>query len=121
MAASRRIDRRRALLAGGGMIGALAGVGALADGVWAESPGAPLQSRVLGDPTAGLGMLDRKGIEAAFGMPGRVQEGGVLQVDFPRSDIRASVHGLPVMADLALDSEALFKQMGSNAMMMGEL
>jgi len=31
------------------------------------------------------------------------------------------VHGLPVMADFALDSEALFKQMGSTAMMMGEL
>jgi len=68
-----------------------------------------------------MGTLDQQGIETAFGITGRMQDGGVLMLDFPREDISAMVHGLKVAPDLALDSEALFKQMGSTTMMMGEL
>jgi uncharacterized protein DUF1259 len=77
--------------------------------------------------TAGLAGLahaaepDWKAVEQALGKPGQLQPGDVFRVGMPRTDLSVTVKGVPVKAAFALGSYAAFKQVGNEAMVMGDL
>ena len=64
---------------------------------------------------------DWKAVEQALGKPGQLQPGDVFRVGMPRTDLSVTVKGVPVKAGFALGSYAAFKQMGDQAMVMGDL
>jgi hypothetical protein len=64
---------------------------------------------------------DWKAVEQALGKPGQLQAGDVFRVGMPRTDLSVTVKGVPVKAGFALGSYAAFKQMGDQAMVMGDL
>src|SRR3984893_13378398 len=64
---------------------------------------------------------DWKAVEAALGKSGQTQPGGVLRIGMPRTDLSVTVKGVPVKAGFALGSYAAFKQIGDQAMVMGDL
>jgi hypothetical protein len=64
---------------------------------------------------------DWKAVEQALGKPGQLQAGDVFRVGMPRTDLSVSVKGVPVKAGFALGSYAAFRQMGGDAMVMGDL
>src|SRR5262245_8351012 len=64
---------------------------------------------------------DWKAVEQALGKAGQLQPGDVLRIGMPRSDLAVTVKGVPVKAGFALGSYAAFKQMGDQAMVMGDL
>ena len=66
----------------------------------------------------------RAGLEggrAGARQAGQVQPGDVFRVGMPRTDLSVTVKGVPVKAGFALGSYAAFKQMGQQAMVMGDL
>lgn len=64
---------------------------------------------------------DWKAVEQALGKSGQIQPGDVFRVGMPRTDLSVTVKGVPVKAGFALGSYAAFKQMGQQAMVMGDL
>jgi hypothetical protein len=70
---------------------------------------------------AGAAEPDWKAVEQALGKPGQLQPGDVFRVGMPRTDLSVTVKGVPVKAGFALGSYAAFKQMGDQAMVMGDL
>jgi len=64
---------------------------------------------------------DWKAVEQALGKPGQLQGGDVFRVGMPRADLSVTVKGVPVKPGFALGSYAAFKQMGDQAMVMGDL
>ena len=64
---------------------------------------------------------DWKGVEQALGKSGQLQAGDVFRVGMPRTDLAVSVKGVAVKAGVALGSYAAFKQVGDQAMVMGDL
>jgi len=64
---------------------------------------------------------DWKAVEQALGKPGQLQAGDVFRVGMPRTDLSVTVKGVPVKAGFALGSYAAFKQVGDQAMVMGDL
>jgi hypothetical protein len=64
---------------------------------------------------------DWKAVEQALGKPGQLQDGDVFRVGMPRADLSVTVKGVPVKPGFALGSYAAFKQMGDQAMVMGDL
>src|SRR5713101_7519630 len=64
---------------------------------------------------------DWKAVEQALGKPGQLQAGDVFRVGKPRTDLSVTVKGVPVKAGFALGSYAAFKQLGDQAMVMGDL
>src|SRR5262245_28450133 len=64
---------------------------------------------------------DWKVVEQALGKPGQLQSGDVFRIGMPRTDLVVTVKGVPVKAGFALGSYAAFKQVGDNAMVMGDL
>jgi hypothetical protein len=64
---------------------------------------------------------DWKAVEQALGKSGQVQSGDVFRIGMPRTDLTVTVKGVPVKAPFALGSYAAFKQIGSQAMVMGDL
>jgi uncharacterized protein DUF1259 len=64
---------------------------------------------------------DWKAVEQALGKPGQVQAGDVFRVGMPRTDLSVTVKRVPVKAGFALGSYAAFKEVGSAAMVMGDL
>jgi len=64
---------------------------------------------------------DWKAVEQALGKPGQLQAGDVFRVGMPRTDLSVTVKGVPVKAAFALGSYAAFKQVGDQAMVMGDL
>ena len=64
---------------------------------------------------------DWKAVEQALGKPGELQAGDVFRIGMPRTDLSVTVKGVPVKAGFALGSYAAFKQMGDQAMVMGDL
>ena len=71
--------------------------------------------------TARAAEPDWKAVEQALGKPGALQAGGVFRIGMPRTDLSVTVKGVPVKAGFALGSYAAFKQMGDQAMVMGDL
>jgi len=64
---------------------------------------------------------DWKAVEQALGKSGQLQAGDVFRVGMARSDLSVTVKGVPVKAGFALGSYAAFKQVGDQAMVMGDL
>jgi len=64
---------------------------------------------------------DWKAVEQALGKSGQLQTGDVFRIGMPRTDLTVTVKGVPVKAPFALGSYAAFKQIGSQAMVMGDL
>lgn len=64
---------------------------------------------------------DWKAVEQALGKSGQLQPGDVFRVGIPRTDLSVTVKGVPVKAGFALGSYAAFKQVGDEAMVMGDL
>jgi hypothetical protein len=62
-----------------------------------------------------------KPVEAALGRPGQMQPGGVYKFALPRKDMKVVKDGVTVAPGLALGSWVAFRQMGSEAMVMGDL
>ena len=67
------------------------------------------------------GQPDWKRVEEALGKAGQAQPGGVYRVAMPRTDLTVRVQGVDVKAGFALGSYAAFKNMGKDAMVMGDL
>src|SRR3989440_780622 len=70
---------------------------------------------------AGAAEPDWKLVEQALGKRGQLQAGDVFRVGMPRTDLAVTVKGVPVKAGFALGSYAAFKQIGDQAMVMGDL
>ena len=64
---------------------------------------------------------DWKAVEQALGKSGQLQAGDVFRVGMPRTDLSVTVKGVPVKAGFALGSYAAFRQIGDQAMVMGDL
>jgi hypothetical protein len=64
---------------------------------------------------------DWKAVEQALGKSGQLQTGDLIRVGMPRTDLAITVKGVPVRAGFALGSYAAFKQVGDQAMVMGDL
>jgi hypothetical protein len=64
---------------------------------------------------------DWKAVEQALGKSGQLQPGEVFRIGMPRSDLAVTVKGVPVKAGFALGSYAVFKQVGDQALVMGDL
>jgi hypothetical protein len=64
---------------------------------------------------------DWKTVEQALGKSGQMQPGDVFRIGMPRTDLSVTVKGAPVKAGFALGSYAAFKQIGDEAMVMGDL
>jgi Domain of Unknown Function (DUF1259) len=64
---------------------------------------------------------DWKAVEQAVGKSGQLQAGDVFRIGIPRTDLAVTVKGVPVKAGFALGSYAAFKQVGDQAMVMGDL
>jgi Domain of Unknown Function (DUF1259) len=62
-----------------------------------------------------------KGVEDALGRRGSPQPGNVYKFGLPRADMHVTVQGVAIKPTLALGSWLAFKQMGSEAMVMGDL
>lgn len=78
-------------------------------------------SCLLSGSSAGAAAPDWKAVEQALGKPGQVQAGDVFRVGMPRTDLSVNVKGVPVKAGFALGSYAAFRQVGDQAMVMGDL
>jgi hypothetical protein len=70
---------------------------------------------------AGAADPDWKAVEQALGKSGQLQAGDVFRVAMPRTDLAVTVKGVPVKPGFALGSYAAFKQVGEQAMVMGDL
>src|SRR5262245_2659313 len=64
---------------------------------------------------------DWKAVEQALGQSGQLQPGEAFRIGMPRSDLAVTVKGVPVKAGFALGSYAAFKQVGDQALVMGDL
>src|SRR5258707_8695573 len=62
-----------------------------------------------------------KPVETALGRSGQMQPGDVYKFALPRKDMKVVKDGVTVAPGLALGSWVAFKQMGSEAMVMGDL
>jgi hypothetical protein len=76
---------------------------------------------IAGPGLAGAVDPDWKAVEQALGKSGQLQTGDVFRIGMPRTDLAVTVKGVPVKAPFALGSYAAFKQIGSQAMVMGDL
>jgi len=72
-------------------------------------------------PIARAADPDWKAVEQALGKLGQMQPGDVFRIGMPRTDLNVTVKGVPVKAGFALGSYAAFKQIGDQAMVMGDL
>ena len=64
---------------------------------------------------------DWKAVEQALGKTGQMQPGDVFRIGMPRTDLSVTVKGVPLKPGFALGSYAAFKQIGDQAMVMGDL
>lgn len=64
---------------------------------------------------------DWKAIELAIGRPGLIQPGDVFRVELPMSDLNLTLREVAQKPSFELDSYASFKQMGSQAIVIGNL
>ncbi|HEY3148633.1 MAG TPA: DUF1259 domain-containing protein [Dongiaceae bacterium] len=60
-------------------------------------------------------------VDQALGKQGAAQPGGVHRFGFPRSDLKVTLDGIAVKPALALGSWLAFKDVGKEAMVMGDL
>jgi len=67
------------------------------------------------------GATDWKAVGQALGKEGSVQPGDVYKVSLPRNDLQVTAGSVQIKPGLALGGWVAFKQMGSQAMVMGDL
>ena len=67
------------------------------------------------------GATDWKAVGQALGKEGSMQPGDVYKVSLPRSDLQVTAGGVQIKPGLALGGWVAFKQMGNQAMAMGDL
>src|SRR5215211_5052578 len=72
-------------------------------------------------PDAEPQAIDWDVVAQALGKSGQAMTGDVYRVGMPRTDLNVVVEGVPVKAGFALGSYAAFKQIGDQAMVMGDL
>jgi len=72
-------------------------------------------------PDADPQAIDWDVVARALGKSGQVMPGDVYRVGMPRTDLNVVVEGVPVKAGFALGSYAAFRQIGDQAMVMGDL
>src|SRR5215211_6855248 len=72
-------------------------------------------------PDADPQAVDWDVVAQALGKPGQLMPGDVYRVGMPRTDLNVTVEGVTVKPGFALGSYAAFKQMGDEAMVMGDL
>jgi hypothetical protein len=80
-------------------------------------PSAAAQREPDADPQA----IDWDVVAQALGKSGQTMPGDVYRIGMPRTDLNVVVEGVPVKAGFALGSYAAFKQVGDQAMVMGDL
>ena len=71
--------------------------------------------------TAAPAATNWQSVDGVFGRPGAVQTGDVHRYSFPRSDLSVTVDGVRIRPALALGSWLAFRDMGSQAEVMGDL
>ena len=64
---------------------------------------------------------DWNAVGKALGKTGSVQAGGVYRVGLPRSDLKVTLDGIAIKPGFALGSWVAFRDMGDQAMVMGDL
>jgi Domain of Unknown Function (DUF1259) len=67
------------------------------------------------------GNIDWTGVDQAIGKKGSDQPGGVHKYGLPRTDLTATVDGIPIKPAFALGSWVAFQPMDAGAMFMGDL
>jgi Domain of Unknown Function (DUF1259) len=67
------------------------------------------------------GNIDWTGVDQAIGKKGSDQPGGVHKYGLPRTDLTATVDGIPIKPAFALGSWVAFQPMDDGAMFMGDL
>ncbi|MDQ3918901.1 MAG: DUF1259 domain-containing protein [Acidobacteriota bacterium] len=77
------------------------------------------QTNTAQQPQAGA--ADWKAVGQALGKEGAMQPGDVYKVSLPRSDLQVTAGGVQIKPALALGGWVAFKQMGNQAMVMGDL
>lgn len=115
------LSRRTAVKAGLSVAGALATLGSGTLNVLAQSSAVPILSG-QNDPNTKSNQDWAKRIEAALGgTQGKFEDNGVFKIELPRTDIKATIDGVNVDPDFALDGELTFKQVGDNTVMKFEV
>lgn len=75
----------------------------------------------LGLATPSLAQSNWEAVAQALGKEGSIQPGEVYRTGFPRSDLDITLNGVDIAPGLALGTWVAFKDMGNNAMLMGDL
>jgi hypothetical protein len=96
------ITRREALIASS--IGLVGGLTVLTAGILPEAQRA---AAAASQPMATDAVW--KKVAAIFGVPGTIEPGDVLLVELPRTDIHATIEGVAINPNLALDTEITFQ------------
>jgi hypothetical protein len=86
-----------------------------------ENAAVPSPAAAQRMPDADPQAIDWDVVAQALGKLGQMMPGDVYRVGMPRTDLSVVVEGVPVKAGFALGSYAAFKQMGDQAMVMGDL
>jgi hypothetical protein len=81
----------------------------------------PLPAAAQRMPDADPQAIDWDVVGQALGKSGQVMPGDVYRVGMPRTDLNVVVEGIPVKPGFALGSYAAFRQIGDQAMVMGDL
>jgi len=118
---TKALSRRHAVKAGLGVAGALATLSSGTIGALAQSRGAGL---VLdkSDKNDHSNADWAKRIEDALGgTKGKFEDNGVFKIELPRTDIKATIDGVAVDPDFALDGELTFKRVGDDTAMKFEV
>jgi hypothetical protein len=72
-------------------------------------------------PDADPQAIDWDVVAQAMGKSGQMMSGDVYRIAMPRTDLNVVVEGVPIKAGFALGSYAAFRQMGDQAIVMGDL
>jgi hypothetical protein len=108
---AKHVTRREALLAGAGMMGTLAALSSGFSPVFA----APARARTRAATSAAAhDDQEWQQVAAVFGTQGMV-ENGVLSIEIPRTDIHATVFGVPANPDAIFEHEFTFQHTDNGA------
>jgi len=102
------ITRREILVAGSG-IGLAGALPILTAGT--------MPSNKMADSSQAMDDIDEewKKVAAIFETQGTIEPGDVLLIELPRSDIQATIFGVPIKPDLAIDTEITFQHIDKKA------
>ena len=118
---TKELSRRNAVKAGLGVAGALATLSSGTLGALAQSrDGAVVLEQSNKNDHNDQDWAKR--IEDALGgTKGKFEDNGVFKIELPRTDIKATIDGVDVEPDFALDGELTFKRVGNDTAMKFEV